>query len=99
VLQRIGRVAQAEALVRPMLECAQPFGYRNKMAFAYALQTMAPSPAGWCPALCNTGPPAEYATHLAQHACIQRVGPGLQRHAAMVVQPLAAEMQISLHEK
>ena len=33
VLQRIGRVADAAALVRPVLAAAQPLAYRNKMTF------------------------------------------------------------------
>ena len=45
-MQRIGRVGDAEALVRPVLEAAQPFGSRNKMAFTFARESIAPAPAG-----------------------------------------------------
>ena len=33
-LRRIGKVEDAESLVRPTIPCEQPFHYRNKMSFS-----------------------------------------------------------------
>lgn len=51
-LGRIGKVEDARALVKPILPCAQPFRYRNKMAFTFAPQLQQvlpglPRPAGF----------------------------------------------------
>ncbi len=35
-LGRIGKVEGARALVKPILPCAEPFRYRNKMGFSFA---------------------------------------------------------------
>ena len=42
VLQRIGRVADAPARVRPIQACAEPWRYRNKMTFAFSPRTWTP---------------------------------------------------------
>jgi tRNA/tmRNA/rRNA uracil-C5-methylase (TrmA/RlmC/RlmD family) len=47
VLMRIGKNPAARALVRPVLPCAQPLRYRNKMTFHFAPDTVAPSPKGF----------------------------------------------------
>lgn len=45
-LGRIGKVEEAAALVKPILGAADPFRYRNKMAFTFAPQVLQSQPLG-----------------------------------------------------
>jgi tRNA/tmRNA/rRNA uracil-C5-methylase (TrmA/RlmC/RlmD family) len=46
LLTRVARVADPEGLVRPIIPCAQPYAYRNKMEFSFSSARAAPGGGG-----------------------------------------------------